>query len=191
MQYILKIFVFAISFSLFSCNEDKKVKDTSSEIKSEDKLLVDSETTTFNILSGAELNEWLPEKILEYVKEPTSLELGEDDLHQVKATYQYKSGHEKYITVEITNGRSAKDLNVKDNILQGVNTKYAEDTESGHTKAYTRKNVKVFERQSLYNNTCSLDYLINNRFYVKLDGSNMKVEELWQFADQLNFNQLN
>lgn len=121
---------------------------------------------------------------------PSSFEFGNDDLHQIKADYQYKSGHEKYITVEITNGRSPQDLKIMNSIVQRIEMNFAEDTKEGYTKVYKRNNIEVFEMQSNYNNASSLEYIVNLQFYVRLDGSNVNAEELRQFADQLDFKSL-
>ena len=67
---------------------------------------------------------------------------------------------------------------------------FSENTESGYTKVHKRNNTEVFEMQGDYNNSSTLQYIINNQFYIRLKGSNVKAEELWQFADQLDFKSL-
>lgn len=139
--------------------------------------------------TGNELNEWLPEKILEYVKmEPATI--GEEGFHHIEANYHYKSGYEKYITLEITNGQSDKDLKVKKSIAQKIEMNFAENTESGYTKVFNRKGVDVFEMQSNYNNAVTIEFIINQRFYVRANGTNLKADEIWEFIDQLNFNEI-
>ena len=189
------ILLLAFAIIILCCKEDKNLKETSSENSTEMKASHPSEerqtsTVNFKTYTGEELNDWLPNKILDYVKEPTSLEFGNDDLHQIKADYQYKSGHKKYITLEITNGQSEKDLRIMNSIIQRIEMNFAEDTEAGYTKVHKRNAIDVFERQSNYNNASTLEYVINQQFYVRLKGSNVKAEELWQFADQLDFDSL-
>ncbi|MDD2986042.1 hypothetical protein [Flavobacterium sp.] len=194
MKNNLILLAFVLTTIFFSCKEDKMAKETSSEntAQVEESVMNQDEQAVndFKTYTGEELNNWLPAKILDYVKEPSTLEFGNEELHQVKADYQYKGGHEKYITVEITNGQSQKDLRIKSSIVQRIEMKFAEDTESGYTKVHKRNNVEVFEMQGDYNNSCSLEYIINNQFYVRLDGNNLKAAELWQFADELNFKEL-
>ena len=192
---ILKISLFAFAILFISCNENKKVQESSSENSSDvTESIVSEEVQTnaanFKTYTGAELNNWLPNKILDYVKEPSTLELGSEELHQIKADYQYKSGHEKYITVEITNGQTDEDLRIKKSIVQRIEMKFAEDTEDGYTKVHKRNNIDVFEMQGNYNNSSSLEYIINNQFYVRMNGSNVKADELWKFAEQLDFKTL-
>lgn len=185
---ILLLF-FTIAF--MACKEEKEthIENASSEHKttvSEDATPI---TPNFKVYTGNELNDWLPEKILEYVKlEPSTM--GEEDFHHIEANYHYKSGYEKYITLEITNGQSDKDLKVKKSIAQKIEMNFAENTESGYTKVYNRKGVDVFEMQSNYNNAVSIEFIINQRFYVRANGTNLKAEEIWEFIDQLNFNEI-
>ncbi len=191
MKNILKLLLLAFIITLVSCKENEASTETNAEnaTETEKSNLAEEEqinVSNFKTYTGAELNDWLPNKILDYVKEPSTLELGSEDLHQIKADYQYKSGHEKYITVEITNGQTEKDLRIKKSIVQRIEMNFAEDTEDGYTKVHKRNNIDVFEMQGNYNNSSTLEYVINNQFYVRMDGSNLKAEELWQFAAQLN-----
>ena len=185
---ILLLF-FTIAF--MACKEEKEthIENASSEHKttvSEDATPI---TPNFKVYTGNELNDWLPEKILEYVKlEPTTI--GEEGFHHIEANYHYKSGYEKYITLEITNGQSDKDLKVKKSIAQKIEMNFAENTESGYTKVYNRKGVDVFEMQSNYNNAVTVEFIINQRFYVRANGTNLKADEIWEFIDQLNFNEI-
>lgn len=178
-----------------SCKEDKDLKEISSKNSTEMKASHQSkekptDATHFKTYTGDELNDWLPDKILEYVKEPTTLEFGSDELHQVIANYQYKGGYDKYITLEITNGQSPQDIRIKNSIIQRIEMNFAEDSESGYTKIHKRNNIVVFEMQGNYNNSSTLQYVYEDRFYVRLDGSNVKAGELWSFADQLDFKTL-
>lgn len=185
---ILLLF-FTIAF--MACKEEKEthIENASSEHKttvSEDATPI---TPNFKVYTGNELNDWLPEKILEYVKlEPSTM--GEEGFHHIEANYHYKSGYEKYITLEITNGQSDKDLKVKKSIAQKIEMNFAENTESGYTKVFNRKGVDVFEMQSNYNNAVTIEFIINQRFYVRANGTNLKADEIWEFIDQLNFNEI-
>ena len=191
MKHILKLSLLAFIITLMSCKEDKASAQINAEntAETEQSNSVEVEQGTvanFKTYTGKELNDWLPDTILEYVKEPTSLEFGSETLHQIKAYYQYKAGHEKYIELEITNGQSEEDLSIKSSIVQRIEMNFAEDSEDGYTKVHKRNNVEVFEMQGNYNNSSTLQYVFNNQFYVRLDGSNLNAEELWQFANQLN-----
>ncbi len=195
MKNRVHLLLITIAIVFISCKEDKDLKETSSENSTEMKASHQSKAkptnaANFKTYSGEELNNWLPAKILEYVKEPTSLEFGSEELHQVTANYQYKGGYDKYITLEITNGQSPQDLRIKNSIIQRIEMNFAEDTEAGYTKVHKRNAIDVFERQSNYNNASTLEYIINQQFYIRLRGSNVKADELWSFADQLNFKTL-
>lgn len=67
---------------------------------------------------------------------------------------------------------------------------FAENTESGYTKVHNRKGLDVFEMQSNYNNSATLEFIVNQQFYVRVRGTNLKATEVWQFIDQLDFNKL-
>lgn len=195
MKKFVHILLIAFTMFFFSCKGDKDLKETSAENSTENKASHQSKekptnATNFKTYSGEELNNWLPAKILEYVKEPTSLDFGSEELHQVTANYQYEGGYEKYITLEITNGQSPQDIRIKNRIIQRIEMDFAEDSESGYTKIHKRNNIDVFEMQGNYNNSSTLQYIIEDRFYVRLDGSNVKAGELWSFADQLDFKTL-
>lgn len=195
MKNCVHILLIAVTMVFISCKEDKDLKEISSKNSTEMKASHQSKekptnATHFKTYSGEELNDWLPAKILEYVKEPTTLEFGSEELHQVTANYQYKGGYDKYITLEITNGQSPQDLRIKNSIIQRIEMNFSEDSESGYTKIHKRNNIDVFEMQGNYNNSSTLQYVYEDRFYVRLDGSNVKADELWSFADQLNFRTL-
>lgn len=195
MKNCVHILLIAFTMIFISCKDDKDLKEGSVENSTETKASHQNKekspnATNFKTYTGEELNDWLPAKILEYVKEPTSLEFGSEELHQITANYQYKGGHEKYITLEITNGQSLQDLRIKNSIIQRIEMNYAEDTDEGYTKIHKRNNIEVFEMQGNYNNSSTLQYVYEDRFYVRLEGSNVTADELWSFADQLNFKAL-
>lgn len=50
--------------------------------------------------------------------------------------------------------------------------------------------MDVFEMQSNYNNAVTIEFIINQRFYVRANGTNLKADEIWEFIDQLNFNEI-
>lgn len=194
MKIFTQILLLFFTIALMACKEEKGVKETNSENSSSEHKSTISEnemtvSQSFKIYTGNELNDWLPEKIEEYVKmEPSTI--GEEDFHHIAANYHYKSGYEKYITLEITNGQSDKDLKVKKSIAQKIQMNFVENTESGYTKVHNRKGLDVFEMQSNYNNSATLEFIVNQKFYVRVRGTNLKAAEVWQFIDQLDFNKL-
>lgn len=193
MKTITQILFAFLSVALMSCkelgNKEPNSKSTSTENKSEISVNEKTEAQNYKLYTGTELNDWLPEKIMEYVKmEPSTI--GEEGFHHIEANYHYKSGYEKYITLEITNGQSDKELKVKKSISQKIEMNFAEDTEDGYTKVYNRKGVDVFEMQGNYDNSATLEFIVNQRFYVRVRGTNLKAAEVWQLVDQLDFNTL-
>ena len=194
MKTFIQLLLLLFTIALTACKEEKGVKQTnagnaSPENKSsisENEMVV---AQSFKTYSGNELNDWLPEKILEYVKmEPSTI--GEEDFHHIEANYHYKAGYDKYITLEITNGHSDKDSKVKNSIAQKIEMNFAENSESGYTKVHNRKGVDVFEMQSDYKNSATLEFIVNQRFYIRARGTNLKADEVWEFIDQLDFNKI-
>ncbi len=106
MKNIIKLFVLTFMITILSCKNDKSVSQTNVENPSETEVTINN--THFKTYTGAEINDWLPNTILEFVK--ADVELGTEELHQIKTHYQYQSGYEKYLELEITNGQSGKDL---------------------------------------------------------------------------------
>lgn len=194
MKKSIQLLLLLFTIVIMACKQEKEVKETNAEKASSENKSTNSGNEmnvaqSYKIYTGNELNDWLPEKILEYVKmEPSTI--GEEGFHHIEANYHYKSGYEKYITLEITNGQSDKDVKVKKSITQKIEMNFAENTEDGYTKVYNRKGVDVFEMQSNYNNSATLEFIVNQRFYVRVRGTNLKATEVGQFIDQLDFNQL-
>lgn len=194
MRAIIQIILAFFAMALIACNEEKGVKETYSKNVSPRNSSASSENEktvaqNYKLYTGDELNYWLPEKIMEYVKmEPSTI--GEEGFHHIEANYHYKSGYEKYITLEITNGQSDKELKVKKSITQKIEMNFAEDTEDGYTKVYNRKGVDVFEMQGNYNNSAKIEFIVDQRFYIRVRGTNLKAAEVWQLVDQLDFNTL-
>lgn len=194
MKTAIQLLLLLFTIALMACKEEKGVKETTSEKTSpenkstysgNEKVVVQN----YKVYTGNELNDWLPEKIIDYVKmEPSTI--GEEGFHHIAANYHYKAGYDKYITLEITNGQSDKDLKVKKSITQKIEMNFAENTESGYTKVYNRKGVDVFEMQSDYKNSATIEFIVNQRFYIRVKGANLKAEEVWQFIEQLDFNKL-
>ena len=92
MKHILKLSFLAFIITLVSCKDDKTSGQNNAEntAETEQSNSVEDEqktVTNFKTYTGKELNDWLPNTILEYVKEPTSLEFGSETLHQIKAYF--------------------------------------------------------------------------------------------------------
>ena len=194
MKKAIQLLLLLFTIVIMACKQEKGVKETnaekaSSEYKSTNSANEMNVAQNYKLYTGNELNDWLPEKILEYVKmEPSTI--GEEGFHHIEANYHYKSGYEKYITLEITNGQSDKELKVKKSITQKIEMNFAENTEDGYTKVYNRKGVDVFEMQGNYNNSATIEFIVNQRFYIRVNGTNLKATEVGQFIDQLDFNKL-
>ena len=194
MKKAIQLLLLLFTIVIMACKQEKGVKETnagkaSSENKSTNSGNEMNVAQNYKIYTGHELNDWLPEKILEYVKmEPSTI--GEEGFHHIEANYHYKSGYEKYITLQITNGQSDKDVKVKKSITQKIEMNFAENTEDGYTKVYNRKGVDVFEMQGNYNNSATIEFIVNQRFYIRVNGTNLKATEVGQFIDQLDFNKL-
>lgn len=190
---LISILYFSVSCTNQKSNSVKEDDSEQSLIKEDEKTVTESEAAVpqnVKVYTGKELDDWLPEKIMEYVKmQPSSI--GEEGFNHIEANYHYKSGYEKYVTLEITNGNSEKELRKKNSIVQRIEMNFSENSESGYTKVHKRNGIDVFEMQGDYNNSSTVEFIVNQRFYVKADGTGMKADEVWQLIEQLNFNTLN
>jgi len=178
----------------FNCKNDTTTESANSEVKVSSTAAALNQKVNENAYqikkhSWEELDEWLPENILDYVKMNPSYK-GEKDFNHVEANYHYKGSYDHYITIELANGNSEKELKVKKSIAQKIQMNFAEDTEDGYTKVYNRNGMDVFEMQSNYKNSATIEFIVNQRFYVRVRGTNLKAAEVWQILDQLDFNQI-
>lgn len=177
-----------------------KINESGKAVKAYSKLASNAEKTVdqMNRLSEIEpvtqafLKSWLPENIDNYKRTYYSTgEMAAAGVISLKSKFTNQDEKEKVIAIEVTDGAGSGIAAMFISGLQrSLDLGIEEETEDSYNKVVERKGLKAMEEQDDRRKKSSLQFVTNNRFYVKLEGKNISADELWKIADKLNTEQL-
>jgi hypothetical protein len=178
-----------------------KISESGKAVKGFSKLASAAENTVeqMNRLSEIEpvtqssLKSWLPENIDNYKRTYYSTgEMAAAGVISLKSKFTNQVENDKVVQIEVTDGAGSGMGGMYISGLQrNLDLGIEEETENSYKKVVERKGLKALEEQNDGAKKSSLEFIKNDRFYVKLEGKNVSAEELWNIADKLKIDRLN
>lgn len=178
----------------------KKINESGKTVKAFSKLASNAEKTVDQMnklseiepVSQASLKSWLPENIDNYKRTYYSTgEMAAAGVISFKSKFTNQDEKEKVIHIEVTDGAGSGMGGIFISGLQSsLNLGIEEETEESYKKVVERKGLKAIEEQNDRRKNSSLQFVTNDRFYVKLEGKNVTAEKLWAIVEKLNTDQL-
>lgn len=139
-------------------------------------------------LSNDDLKSTVPEKILNLAR--TEISVGDTTmmgLSSVTATYGDRSA--KNVNITIMDGAGETGSAVVSLLLMGLQAESEKTTPEGFEKVTQFNNHKAMLSQRQYENSdieSSVQYIINNRYSVKIEGHGYNIDELKSVMDAIN-----
>lgn len=202
----MKKLLFALALiSLFSCKKEEKTeeKGTISEAidgmqnlnkisnSMDDITKRTDELKTMTPVSNDVLKAVIPETLAGMKR--TEMNVGHLGTMNVAAvTADYEDEADKSISVSITDGAGETGSAMVTMLMMGLSAETERTTEEGFEKTDEINGVKAFvsEKKSTDYIDSSIQYLVNNRYHVSLEGDGLTLDELKKVMQELNLSSL-
>tara|TARA_R110002072_G_scaffold260722_13_gene419317 strand:- start:5280 stop:5882 length:603 start_codon:yes stop_codon:yes gene_type:complete len=199
MKNIVKLFIVCLLFA--SCKDNpvvkkaKEVKDnvsnTQNVIKESTKMQDDiKELSEATPLTNDEMKAWLPEDVdgMKRTAFKTGA-MGMMNIASVEATYAEEDKSRSF-KVEVIDGAGEMGALSTAGLRMAFSMDFEEETESKTRKTVKKNGVKAIEEYDKRRNQSVIQFMQDNRFYIKATGTNMEMDELWDLIDEMNADDL-
>lgn len=199
MKNLLLIFIALLTLS--SCKDNPVVKkakeaknnivNTSNIIKESTKIQDDikklSETTP---LTNDEMKSWLPDDVdgMKRTGFKTGA-MGMMNIASVEATYATEE-KDRSFKIEVIDGAGEMGAMSTAGLRMAFSTDFEEESEFKSRKTATKNGVKAIEEYDKRRNKAVIQFMHDNRFYVKATGDNMDIDTLWGLIDEVDVENL-
>lgn len=182
------------STSVFS-----KVKEAGKAVKNTRKAYSKAEELRENMqvlaeeepISQATLKSWIPENVKNYKRVSYKTgELATMGITSAISTFKNEEDDSKTFTLEVHDG-AGPGASVVGSVMMGLTMDKEEETEDSFSRTTERKGQRVAENQNDKAKVAEISFTESNRFYLRLKGKNMTVDELWNIAEAMNTKKLN
>jgi len=195
------ILILSIAMLLFACKDNPVVKkakkakenvtNTQKEIKESTKMQDDiKELSEATPLTNDEMKTWLPDDVdgMKRTAFKTGA-MGMMNIASVEATYATEDKSRTF-KVEVIDGAGEMGALSTAGLRMAFSMDFEEETESKTRKTVTKKGVKAIEEYDKRRNQSVIQFMQDNRFYIKATGTNMEMNELWDLIDKMNVDDL-
>lgn len=175
----------------FSCQKKDSAQKTSIEKSEKTTQMSMQDLTSIIPITREQLKNWIPNQIGEYKIIKTVIGYKESvDMSAIKGTYSHQSDLSKQVVMEILDGAGPVASVLLSGSIQKLNLDFEELKNEGYSKIYKRNGHRVWEVENIREQTSELEFIHEGRFLVSLKGQNLRNEELWSFAEYLDFKTL-
>jgi len=192
-----KLFLLTTLLVLFvGCDNpvSKKIQETKEKVSNTTKAVKELNTMQEDILklqemeplTNEDLKAWLPEDI-DGMKR-TGYKAGQMGMMQIasiEATYATEDKSQKF-KVEIIDGAGQMGATATTAMRFMFSQDFEEETEYKTRRTMKRKGVKAIEEYRKNNNNSIIEFMEDDRFYIKATGTNMSLDQTWKAIDKLD-----
>jgi hypothetical protein len=192
-KLLLTLFVFTV---LISCkdnpvskkiNETKEsVSNTNNAVKEINKMQSDiEELQEIKPLSNDELKAWLPENVngMKRISYKAG-QMGVVQISSVEATYA-SDDKSKSVKVEVIDGAGQMGAAATAGMRMLFSQDFEEEDEYKTRKTVNKKGFKAIEEYRKDRNNTTIELMEDKRFYIKITGTNMDINETWDVISEL------
>ena len=186
---------------LFACKDNpvvKKAKKAKENVTNTQKVIKEStkmqddikELSEATPLTNDEMKTWLPDDVdgMKRTAFKTGA-MGMMNIASVEATYATEDKSRTF-KVEVIDGAGEMGALSTAGLRMAFSMDFEEETESKTRKTVTKKGVKAIEEYDKRRNQSVIQFMQDNRFYIKATGTNMEMNELWDLIDKMNVDDL-
>ncbi len=204
------ITIILLLFTVVACKEENnpfnklkeatdKVKEAKQEFGNINEIVKGAEDLQENVeklakmtpMTKEAMKSWMPESIgsLERTKYDIGKQMGIANISTL--SMEFKGEDSKRIRLNITDG-AGNGASVISMFIMMKNADVDSESETGYERTETFGNQKVLIKYSnpKYNNSSKFSYLVNDRLFVEATGFAMEPEELWEYLEKLEIEEL-
>lgn len=188
-----QLYILILLFGCIACNEKESQtgnKTLDAVIETNTKVEENLKQATSKANDGQTIAAWFPEKLMLYHLDASTMEIGKGAQSWAKVTYKHPQDSKKNVTLEVWDGNGPAMLAVKNMIALSLGETGEENTSQMRRKVYERKGRTSSEREIYQNKQVNISFEVEGRFYTTLRSGQNSLEDLWQMADLLNFDEL-
>jgi hypothetical protein len=192
-KILLSLAVFGV---LAACDNpvSKKIKETKQNVSNTQKAVKEMQNMQEDMeelkqvepLTNEELKEWLPDEINGMKR--TGYKAGQTayfQIAQVEATYQNEDKSKK-LKVQVIDGAGEMGAAATAGFRIVFSQDFEEEDEYKTRRTVKRNGTKAIEEYRKNNNSSEIQFMQNDRFYIKVNGTNMDLDETWDAIKKLD-----
>ena len=196
----LNIFVLCIVL-LAACKDNpvvKKAKEVKDNVSNTQKVIKEStkmqddikELSEAKPLTNDEMKSWLPDDVdgMKRTAFKTGA-MGMMNIASVEATYE-EEDKSRTFKVEVIDGAGEMGALSTAGLRMAFSMDFEEETESKTRKTVKKNGVKAIEEYDKRRKQSVIQFMQDNRFYIKATGTNMEMDELWDLIDEMDADDL-
>lgn len=196
-----RILFFAIIMILIACKDNpvvKKAKEAKENVSNTQKVIKEStklqegikELSETTPLTNEEMKAWLPDDVdgLKRTAFKTGA-MGMMNIASIEATYTAED-KSKSFKLEIIDGAGEMGAMSTAGLKMAFSMDFEEEDEFKSRKSVTKNGVKAIEEYDKRRNKSTIQLFHNDRFYLKATGEKMEIDELWDFINEINLEDL-
>jgi len=195
------ILILSIAMLLFACKDNpvvKKAKEVKDNVSNTQKVIKEStkmqddikELSEATPLTNDEMKAWLPDEVdgMKRTAFKTGA-MGMMNIASVEATYAAEDKSRTF-KVEVIDGAGEMGALSTAGLRMAFSMDFEEETESKTRKTVTKNGVKAIEEYDKRRNQAVIQFMQDNRFYIKATGTNMEMDDLWDLIDEMDADDL-
>lgn len=195
--YIL-LFVIAAGFTSCENPVSKKIKETKENVSNASKavkemsdLQEDMETLQrVEPLTNDEMKAWLPDEIGGMKR--TAYKAGQMSymkIANIEATYTSEDKSKKF-KIEVIDGAGEIGAAATAGMRMMFSQDFEEEDEYKIRRTITKNGMKAIEEYRKNNNSSTIEFMNQDRFYMKATGTGMTIDETWEAIEELDVDNL-
>tara|TARA_R110002072_G_scaffold142804_1_gene288248 strand:+ start:16221 stop:16820 length:600 start_codon:yes stop_codon:yes gene_type:complete len=194
------LLLFAVLAVTYACDNpvSKKIKETkenvsntTNAVKEMTKMQEDlQELQKEEPLTNEELKSWLPEEIegMNRVGYKAG-QMGMAQIASIEGTYTNEDKSKKF-RISIIDGAGQMGAAATAGLRMILSQEFEEEDENKSRRTVKKDGVKAIEEYRKKNNNSTVEFMQDNRFYIKANGTNMSIDEMWDAIDDLDIDDL-
>jgi len=141
-------------------------------------------------LTNEELKEWLPQSVEGLERSGFKVgAAGYANVASIEGTYSLKGQDQKF-KVSVIDGAGQAGSMIIAGLGMAAKMDMEQEDENKHTKSVTVGDVRAQQTFHKKRNETALQFVVDNRFGVMVNGVKMNPEKTWKFVEELNLNNL-
>ncbi len=187
--------------SLSACKDNpvaKKIKETKQNVKNTKNAVKEYKDLQENIeelqnvepLTNAELKDWLPDDIngMKRISFKAG-QMGFLKIASIEAVYANEDKSKKF-KIEVIDGAGELGATATAGMRIMFSQEFEEETEYKIRRTTKRGGMKVIEDYKKNGSRSTIEYMQDDRFYIKGTGTNMDIEETWDALKETDADEL-
>lgn len=172
----------------------KKIKETKEQVSNATEAVKELSNMQEDILklqeveplTNEELKAWLPDDIKGMKRTGYKAgQMGMVKIASIEATYATEDKSQKF-KVEVIDGAGQMGAAATAAMRLMFSQDFEEESEYKTRKTLTRDGVKAIEEYRKNSNNSSIEFMKDDRFYIKATSTNLNLDETWEAINELN-----